>query len=164
MPPVETKELKKRVRNIIDPARDLGHVDGHRTSSTLSKNPASSNNVWGISPASVFSVQNELPSKTSLQADVLKAGPPIPEAMDRLHGNEFSENGHGEAERKLTPVGLLLSLSVVLGPGRCHEGMDTKTSLALRRPSPKWFPSLFEQPRMTLQPRWSLVLPFPPSE
>ncbi|KAL7273560.1 hypothetical protein RUND412_003564 [Rhizina undulata] len=26
----ETKELKKRVRDIIDPARDLGHVDGKK--------------------------------------------------------------------------------------------------------------------------------------
>ncbi|KAG4025743.1 hypothetical protein MFRU_051g00080 [Monilinia fructicola] len=27
----ETKELKKRLRNIIDPARDLGHVDGKKS-------------------------------------------------------------------------------------------------------------------------------------
>lgn len=26
----ETKELKKRLRNIIDPSRDLGHVDGKK--------------------------------------------------------------------------------------------------------------------------------------
>ncbi|KAF3937233.1 hypothetical protein ABW19_dt0208811 [Dactylella cylindrospora] len=26
----ETKELKKKVRDIIDPKRDLGHVDGHK--------------------------------------------------------------------------------------------------------------------------------------
>ncbi|ATZ54375.1 hypothetical protein BCIN_10g03830 [Botrytis cinerea B05.10] len=29
----ETKELKKRLRNIIDPSRDLGHVDGKKSSS-----------------------------------------------------------------------------------------------------------------------------------
>lgn len=28
----ETKELKKRVRDIIDPTRDLGHVDGKKKS------------------------------------------------------------------------------------------------------------------------------------
>lgn len=28
---VETKELKRRVRDIIDPARDLGHVDGKKS-------------------------------------------------------------------------------------------------------------------------------------
>ena len=27
---VETKELKRRVRDIIDPGRDLGHVDGNK--------------------------------------------------------------------------------------------------------------------------------------
>jgi predicted Rdx family selenoprotein len=26
----ETKELKRRVRDIIDPNRDLGHVDGKK--------------------------------------------------------------------------------------------------------------------------------------
>ncbi|KAM3070339.1 hypothetical protein ACMFMG_010170 [Clarireedia jacksonii] len=39
----ETKELKKRVRNIIDPTRDLGHVDGKKStpsSSSSSSNPS----------------------------------------------------------------------------------------------------------------------------
>lgn len=26
----ETKELKRRVRDVIEPGRDLGHVDGHK--------------------------------------------------------------------------------------------------------------------------------------
>ncbi|CAG8949416.1 hypothetical protein HYFRA_00005045 [Hymenoscyphus fraxineus] len=30
----ETKELKKRVRDVIDPSRNLGHVDGHKKSIT----------------------------------------------------------------------------------------------------------------------------------
>ncbi|KAJ8065682.1 hypothetical protein OCU04_006354 [Sclerotinia nivalis] len=30
----ETKELKKRLRNIIDPSRDLGHVDGKKSTTT----------------------------------------------------------------------------------------------------------------------------------
>ncbi|KAI5845194.1 Rdx family-domain-containing protein [Morchella snyderi] len=30
----ETKELKKRVRDVIDPSRDLGHVDGRKKPST----------------------------------------------------------------------------------------------------------------------------------
>ncbi|KAH8155645.1 uncharacterized protein LAJ45_00655 [Morchella importuna] len=30
----ETKELKKRVRDVIDPSRDLGHVDGKKKPST----------------------------------------------------------------------------------------------------------------------------------
>jgi len=42
---LETKELKRRVRDIIQPARDLGHVDGKKKSnvpsSTLSQPPPS---------------------------------------------------------------------------------------------------------------------------
>ncbi|RAL59495.1 hypothetical protein DID88_006608 [Monilinia fructigena] len=44
----ETKELKKRLRNIIDPSRDLGHVDGKKaikpsttTTSTTREQPQS---------------------------------------------------------------------------------------------------------------------------
>ncbi|CAD6456382.1 2c68bb95-822a-4f30-9bba-20bc9c602c4b [Sclerotinia trifoliorum] len=34
----ETKELKKRLRNIIDPSRDLGHVDGKKSTTTMTSN------------------------------------------------------------------------------------------------------------------------------
>jgi len=34
---VETKELKRRVRDCIQPGRDLGHVDGKKTAGTLGK-------------------------------------------------------------------------------------------------------------------------------
>lgn len=37
----ETKELKKRVRDIIDPGRDLGHVDGKKKTTGMSEAPAS---------------------------------------------------------------------------------------------------------------------------
>ncbi|PQE03013.1 selT selW selH seleno domain-containing protein [Rutstroemia sp. NJR-2017a BVV2] len=36
----QTKELKKRVRNIIDPTRDLGHVDGKKYFSSPPSQPA----------------------------------------------------------------------------------------------------------------------------
>ncbi|TGO32128.1 hypothetical protein BHYA_0349g00080 [Botrytis hyacinthi] len=39
----ETKELKKRLRNIIDPSRDLGHVDGKKSTSTAT--PPASNSA-----------------------------------------------------------------------------------------------------------------------
>lgn len=40
-PPPETKTLKKLVRDIIDPSRDLGHVDGKKsTTTTTSPTPA----------------------------------------------------------------------------------------------------------------------------
>ncbi|KAF7879182.1 hypothetical protein EAF04_000380 [Stromatinia cepivora] len=38
----ETKELKKRLRNIIDPSRDLGHVDGKKSTSSTSMTSSSS--------------------------------------------------------------------------------------------------------------------------
>lgn len=34
----ETKELKRRLRNIIDPSRDLGHVDGKKSTTTMTPN------------------------------------------------------------------------------------------------------------------------------
>lgn len=45
----ETKELKRRVRDIIDPGRDLGHVDGKKKTSAA---PTSS-------PSTSASFQNE---------------------------------------------------------------------------------------------------------
>lgn len=33
----ETKELKRRVRDVIEPGRDLGHVDRHRSAHPESK-------------------------------------------------------------------------------------------------------------------------------
>ena len=33
----ETKELKKRVRDIIEPGRDLGHVDGKKSAAPSAK-------------------------------------------------------------------------------------------------------------------------------
>ncbi|KAF7902047.1 uncharacterized protein EAF01_007345 [Botrytis porri] len=37
----ETKELKKRLRNIIDPSRDLGHVDGKKSTTSTTPHSAS---------------------------------------------------------------------------------------------------------------------------
>ena len=33
----ETKELKKRVRDVIEPGRDLGHVDGKKSAAASAK-------------------------------------------------------------------------------------------------------------------------------
>ncbi|KAF7934236.1 uncharacterized protein EAE97_008596 [Botrytis byssoidea] len=38
----ETKELKKRLRNIIDPSRDLGHVDGKKSTTTATASASNS--------------------------------------------------------------------------------------------------------------------------
>lgn len=35
----ETKTLKKLIRDIIDPSRDLGHVDGHKKTAVTNANP-----------------------------------------------------------------------------------------------------------------------------
>ena len=39
--PSETKELKRRVRDIIEPGRDLGHVDGKKKSAVVQTKPES---------------------------------------------------------------------------------------------------------------------------
>jgi len=47
----ETKELKKRVRDIIDPGRDLGHVDGKKKSNITAESPAGDDKAGGQTEA-----------------------------------------------------------------------------------------------------------------
>ncbi|KAH6681961.1 seleno protein W family protein [Halenospora varia] len=83
----ETKELKRRVRDVIDPSRNLGHVDGHKT---LPESNAATE-----------------PTADTTQATAPSAAPqtqtaPIPRAINRLQaGNEGPT-----AERKFTPMDL----------------------------------------------------------
>ncbi|EGX47654.1 hypothetical protein AOL_s00083g162 [Orbilia oligospora ATCC 24927] len=46
----ETKELKKKVRDIIDPNRDLGHVDGKKKSVSQTQSDQSASNAPQESP------------------------------------------------------------------------------------------------------------------
>ena len=100
--PTETKELKKRIRNIIDPTRDLGHVDGHKASTSTETTNLPSNNA--LSP-SASSVENQ--SATSIPTGEVMTDTPIPLAINRLHRSKLSADGQGGGERRLTPVCLL---------------------------------------------------------
>ncbi|KAI9055299.1 hypothetical protein LZ554_000259 [Drepanopeziza brunnea f. sp. 'monogermtubi'] len=80
----ETKELKRRVRDIIDPKRDLGHVDGKK--STPKPEPTSTQ------PISTTS-QDPLPQNTNTNT-----GTPVPHAINHLQALE------GPNERKFTPM------------------------------------------------------------
>ncbi|TVY21910.1 hypothetical protein LARI1_G000361 [Lachnellula arida] len=83
----ETKELKRRVRDIIDPSRNLGHVDGHKKPET--------------SPESKPSV----PTQTS----ALPTRAPIPAAINRLQAE-------GTGERKFTPMDVDVDVSAQRDP------------------------------------------------
>jgi len=72
----ETKELKRRVRDVIDPNRDLGHIDGHSKTKDGNDEPA--------------------PAPT----EHIPSGQPIPRAINRLQASANPET----AERKFTPM------------------------------------------------------------
>lgn len=80
----ETKELKRRVRDIIDPKRDLGHVDVKKSTPS---NPESS-----IQQSSEPSSQEPTPQNTT------GINTPIPRAINRLQAAVSSN------ERKFTPM------------------------------------------------------------
>lgn len=46
----EVKELKRRVRDCIDPSRDLGHVDGKKAISSATTIPAASTSEFASTP------------------------------------------------------------------------------------------------------------------
>ncbi|KAF7948816.1 hypothetical protein EAE96_008003 [Botrytis aclada] len=69
----ETKELKKRLRNIIDPSRDLGHVDGKK-STTSSAIPPASNPLLNRqlqSSAQQDSAPSDVKASSSTSADTI---------------------------------------------------------------------------------------------
>ncbi|KAF8863759.1 hypothetical protein BDZ45DRAFT_712112 [Acephala macrosclerotiorum] len=78
----ETKELKRRVRDIIDPSRDLGHVDGKKSTPSHPQPPSSTTNTTSSTPD---------PTSSS-------AFTPIPKAINRLQALPLA------AERKFTPM------------------------------------------------------------
>ncbi|PBP24375.1 guanine nucleotide-binding protein gamma subunit [Diplocarpon rosae] len=79
----ETKELKRRVRDIIDPKRDLGHVDGNKST------PKPETTVPPIAETS----SSQVPTP---QAKATNA--PIPSAINRLQATGTTN------ERKFTPM------------------------------------------------------------
>ncbi|KAH7360446.1 selT/selW/selH seleno protein domain-containing protein, partial [Rhexocercosporidium sp. MPI-PUGE-AT-0058] len=99
----ETKELKRRVRDIVDPKRDLGHVDGKKSTPT---NPEPSTSTSTISAPSS---QDPTPQNTT------GTNTPIPRAINRLQAAVSSD------ERKFTPM----DVDVNSRPGsRGGDGVD----------------------------------------
>jgi hypothetical protein len=81
---IETKELKRRVRDIIDPSRNLGHVDGHpKATAANSTTPA----------------EHTEPLSTHAEQTTTLA---IPKAINRLQDGEGQSSGIGE--RRFTPM------------------------------------------------------------
>lgn len=74
----ETKQLKRLVRDIIDPSRDLGHVDGKKSTNSDQSTSAPSQDATTISTSS-------------------QQPPPLPKALNRLQSSSGSE-------RKFTPM------------------------------------------------------------
>lgn len=87
----ETKELKRRVRDIIDPTRNLGHVDGH---SKATPNPSTT----AIETNSSSSYTSQLPENS----DPAPMETPIPKAINRLQAS--GKQAVGSGERKFTPM------------------------------------------------------------
>ncbi|CZS90136.1 uncharacterized protein RAG0_01291 [Rhynchosporium agropyri] len=80
----ETKELKRRVRDVVDPKRDLGHVDGKKSITT---NPE---------PSTLATNANTSAQEATAQNASITT--PIPRAINRL---QAAVNGE---ERKFTPM------------------------------------------------------------
>jgi len=81
----ETKELKRRVRDIIEPGRDLGHVDGKKHSvnpTTPTENPIKDGDA----------------AEDGVKVGDEKEPAQIPHAISRLQEQE------PESERKFTPM------------------------------------------------------------
>ncbi|KAK0125109.1 hypothetical protein ONS96_008975 [Cadophora gregata f. sp. sojae] len=98
----ETRELKRRVRDVIDPKRDLGHVDGKKSTSSRSQ-PSSQQ---GSEPSSL----EPAPQNTT------GINTPIPRAINRL------QSPLGSNERKFTPMDVDVASRPTSSKGDAGEG------------------------------------------
>lgn len=92
----ETKVLKQRVRNVIDPTRDLGHVDGKKKSVVVIQEDDSPSNQ-----ASQAATPQEYESQgqdSGLQQEEQKQPARRPRAISNLQA------AVGDGERKFTPM------------------------------------------------------------
>lgn len=95
----ETKELKKRVRDIIDPSRDLGHVDGKKKS-TVAETTSSSTSEAAPSGVQTPMIEQYADGVNQAQSQEIETSLPKairPSALSRL-------TGETEAGRKFTPM------------------------------------------------------------
>ncbi|KAG4416834.1 hypothetical protein IFR04_010030 [Cadophora malorum] len=98
----ETKELKRRVRDVIDPKRDLGHVDG--------KKSTPSNQESSTQQSSEPSSQEPTPQNTT------GTNTPLPRAINRLQAAVTSD------ERKFTPMDVDVNSRPSSSRGDAGEG------------------------------------------
>lgn len=96
-PHIETKELKRRVRDIVDPDRDLGHVDGKKKSTSASGTEAARD-------ASVQEPTQDLSDQGGESTDARdsKESEMRPLPVSRVSQRVKAEDG----ERKFTPMDL----------------------------------------------------------
>jgi predicted Rdx family selenoprotein len=92
----ETKELKRRVRDIIDPSRNLGHVDSHKT--PMNKTAADTS----VQPAASDPLPRVQGSTLPAEGTATSSAPP-PKAMDHL------QNTSGDGDRRSTSGNLAAS-------------------------------------------------------
>ncbi|KAL3425581.1 hypothetical protein PVAG01_02372 [Phlyctema vagabunda] len=108
----ETKELKRLIRDIIQPDRDLGHVDRHSKGATDSKKhdlqPQSSHEARSGSESdkkrqaqSVSTGASDGQHMMPLETEAVMAGVPIPKALPHLNeqggqnSSQSGSQGHG---------------------------------------------------------------------
>ncbi|KAF7937606.1 uncharacterized protein EAE98_001920 [Botrytis deweyae] len=126
----ETKELKKRLRNIIDPSRDLGHVDGKKsTTSTATpsvSNPAPTNSL--PSSAQQDSAPTAIKASTSSQANTVSqppaASPATTSELIEAKPKEVKEKKQEEEKVTLNERGkiVITGLEGEGGFGVCRPG------------------------------------------
>jgi len=93
----ETKELKRRVRDLIDPTRNLGHVDRHHQQS-----PSTPLNPPSVSFSSSSTHQLPIDSPVGPTEERGVIVPPISKAINRLQASNGQTVGLGE--RNFTPM------------------------------------------------------------
>ncbi|TGO72783.1 hypothetical protein BELL_0419g00050 [Botrytis elliptica] len=129
---LETKELKKRLRNIIDPSRDLGHVDGKKFPATTStatpsvSNPAPTNPL--PSSAQQDSALTAIKASTSSQANTVSqppaASPATTSELIEAKPKEVKEKKQEEEKVTLNERGkiVITGLEGEGGFGVCRPG------------------------------------------
>ncbi|KAF7856180.1 uncharacterized protein EAF02_011439 [Botrytis sinoallii] len=127
---LETKELKKRLRNIIDPSRDLGHVDGKKsttsTATPSTSNPAPTNPL--PSSAQQDSAPTAIKASTSSQANTVSqppaASPATTSELIEAKPEEVKEKKQEEEKVTLNERGkiVITGLKGEGGFGVCRPG------------------------------------------
>jgi hypothetical protein len=138
---IETKELKRRVRDIIDPSRDLGHVDGKKCNPSFyfillfskrhyfpSSNLAPDCQAKNITNEPFLAIPSEPQEQTPESQNTstnkpssYMSNPPIPRAINRLQSLSVEES-HPSAERKFTPMDVDVNSRPTSSKGEAGEG------------------------------------------